>query len=91
MIVHFPATLSRNGARGMIEVDVRAATTLRSLFDEIEKRVPGATNRVLDANGKPFGYVNLYVNGNDIRHEAGMGTSVREGDEILILPAISGG
>jgi sulfur-carrier protein len=91
MMVRFPATLSQNGARGMIEIDVRTATTLGSLFGEIEKRAPGATGRILDGNGKPFGYVNLYVNGDDVRHVAGMDTTVREGDEILILPAISGG
>ena len=91
MIIRFPATLSQSGARGMVEVEVRTGTTLGSVFDEIEKQAPGATRRVLDADGKPFGYVNLYVNGDDIRHEAGMSTPVRDSDEILILPAISGG
>jgi molybdopterin synthase sulfur carrier subunit len=45
----------------------------------------------VDDTGKLRGYVNLYVNGDDIRHGSGLDTPVVESDEVLILPAISGG
>jgi molybdopterin synthase sulfur carrier subunit len=36
-------------------------------------------------------FVNLYVNGDDVRHGEGLDTEVDEDDEISILPAVSGG
>jgi molybdopterin synthase sulfur carrier subunit len=91
MIVRLPASLSLSGRSGMVDVEVPASATLRTVLDEIEKRIPGATERVLDSSGRLRGFVNLYVNGDDVRHGAGMDTPVSEADEVLILPAISGG
>lgn len=72
-------------------MEVPAGATLRAVLDEVEKRIPGATAKLLDADGKPHRYVNLYVNGDDIRYGAGVDTPVAEQDEVLILPAVSGG
>jgi molybdopterin converting factor small subunit len=75
----------------MVNLEIPAAATVRAVLAEIEKQVPGATARIIDADGRVRGYVNLYVNGDDVRHGAGMETPVAESDEVLILPAISGG
>jgi molybdopterin converting factor small subunit len=75
----------------MVDMEVPAGATLRAVLDEVEKRLPGATAKLLDADGKPHRYVNLYVNGDDIRYAAGVDTPVTERDEVLILPAVSGG
>jgi molybdopterin converting factor small subunit len=61
------------------------------VVDEIDKQIPGASARIVDDSGHIRGYVNLYVNGDDVRGGAGMNTPVSESDEVLILPAISGG
>jgi molybdopterin converting factor small subunit len=91
MIVKLPATLSQSGKTGVIDLDLTGGVTLGSVLDEVEKRIPGATSKILAADGKPHRYVNLYVNGDDVRHGAGLSTPVGENDEVLILPAISGG
>ena len=91
MIVRLPASLSQSGKSGMVDLEVAPATTLRGLLTEIERQVPGATKRIIDDSGKLYGFVNLYVNGNNVRHGDGMETVVSERDEVLILPAISGG
>lgn len=91
MIVKIPATLSVKGTPGTVTLDLPGAATLRLVLDAIEQHMPGSAARILDRDGKPHRYVNLYVNGNDIRHGAGMDTPVTENDEVLILPAISGG
>lgn len=91
MIVRLPASLSKSGKPGMVDMEVPAGATLRAVLDEVERRLPGATAKLLDADGKPHRYVNLYVNGDDIRYGAGVDTPVTERDEILILPAVSGG
>ena len=91
MKVRVPASLSQRGQSGMVNLDVPDSATLRAVLDEIEKQIPGAANRIVDGEGRIRGYVNLYVNGDDVRHGAGIETPVTEADEVLILPAISGG
>jgi len=75
----------------MVDLEIPASSTVRTVLDEIERQVPGATARLVDSDGRLHRYVNLYVNGDDIRHASGVETPVSDGDEVLILPAISGG
>ena len=53
--------------------------------------VEGLRHRVLDDQGRVRVHVNLFVNGAHIRELAGLDTQVSDGDEIVILPAVSGG
>ena len=91
MQVKIPATVSGQGRSGTLTIDVPAAATLRLVLDEIDRRYPGAAARIVDGEGRPHRYVNLYVNGDDVRHGSGVDTPVTDNDEVLILPAISGG
>lgn len=91
MRIKLPAALSQGGTPGMVEVEVPAQSTVGSLLTGLNEQIPGATKKILDDNGALYGYVNLYVNGDDVRHGAGLSTPVSEADEVLILPAISGG
>jgi MoaD family protein len=91
MIVRIPATLRATGKPGTLSLEVPVAATLRLILDEIEQQLPGSAAKLLDGDGKLHRYVNIYVNGDDVRTGAGMDTPVSEGDEVLILPAISGG
>lgn len=91
MKVRLPATLTQNGKPGLVDFEVTEATTLRAVLDRVETQVPGSTKKILDGEGRLYRYVNIYLNGDDVRHGGGIDTQVKEGDEILILPAISGG
>jgi molybdopterin synthase sulfur carrier subunit len=91
MRIKLPAALNQGGSPGMVDIDVPAQSTLGSVLQDLEKHIPGATRKIVSTDGKLYGYVNLYVNGNDVRHGEGLGTPVSENDEVLILPAISGG
>src|SRR6266571_4496286 len=53
--------------------------------------VPGLAPRLRDAAGKPYPFVTFYVNDDDARLQGGFAASVRDGDEIIIVPAIAGG
>ncbi|MDO8727127.1 MAG: ubiquitin-like small modifier protein 1 [Candidatus Methanoperedens sp.] len=66
-------------------------TTVKVVLDNLIKQF-GADfeKRILD-KGEVRRFVNLYVNGEDIRHLKGQDTSVKSTDEISILPAVSGG
>jgi len=64
--------------------------------------IKGVLNKLTESYGEEFAkrildrekvrrFVNLYLNGEDIRHLEGVHTPVKENDEISILPAVSGG
>jgi sulfur-carrier protein len=88
-------------------VRVKIPTQLRSATDgEAQASVDGATvGEVLDAlyerydelrgriaeDGGLRRFVNVYVDGEDIRFLDGLDTQVQDGDEVTILPAVAGG
>jgi molybdopterin converting factor small subunit len=47
--------------------------------------------RICDDQGEIRSFVNMYVNGEDVRFLDGLGTSVKSGDEVSIVPAVAGG
>jgi sulfur-carrier protein len=87
--VHLPAALADHAA-GNRKVDVAGATVDR-LLDALGRAHPGVGRRVLDDRGELRRHVNVFVNGESIRYLAGLDTPVGDGDEVWILPAVSGG
>ena len=55
------------------------------------KRVASAECKLFDAEGELNRYVNVYLNDEDVRVLDGLGTSVSDGDTVVILPAMAGG
>jgi len=47
--------------------------------------------KILDSTGKPQPFVNIFVNDKDVRHLENLDTQLKDGDEVLIFPAIAGG
>jgi molybdopterin synthase sulfur carrier subunit len=87
--VRVPTPL-RKFTQGADEVNAQG-TNIRSLVEDLEKNYPGIKERICDENGKIRRFVNVYVNGDDIRFLQNLETSVKEGDNISIVPAIAGG
>ena len=65
--------------------------TIAAIVDDLEQRHPGLRERICDDAGKVRRFVNVYVNGDDIRFLNSLDTPVKDGDEISIVPAIAGG
>lgn len=65
--------------------------TIAAVLDDLEKNCPGLKERICDSDGAVRRFVNLYVNGDDIRFLDNTGSPVKDGDEISIVPAIAGG
>jgi molybdopterin synthase sulfur carrier subunit len=64
--------------------------TVRELLDDLMERFPGLrTQLVEDDDIAPF--VNVYVEGEDVRTLDGIDTPVREGATVILLPAMAGG
>jgi len=86
--VRIPSQLRQlTGGEGMIEMD---AGTVGGILMELENRHPGMAERLLD-NGEVRRFINIYVDGDDIRFADGMATEVADGAEISIVPAVAGG
>ena len=58
---------------------------------ELEEQFPGIKERLLDESGELRYFVNLYLNGEDVRFLQGLETSTKAGDEVSIVPAVAGG
>ena len=80
----------RRLSNGESTVSVEAGD-LRSAIDALDHRYPGFKDRLLDEAGQPRQFVNIYLNDEDIRMGDGLGSAVKESDEIAIVPAVAGG
>ncbi|MBE9125168.1 MULTISPECIES: MoaD/ThiS family protein [unclassified Coleofasciculus] len=67
------------------------ANSVTELLDSLEKSCPGIKGRLCDDEGKPRRFLNFYVNSEDIRFLEGTNTSLKDGDEVSIVPAVAGG
>ena len=65
--------------------------TINELVSNLDENYSGIKNRLLDEEGKIRKFVNLYVNGEDVRFLNGIDTKVNGSDEISIVPAVAGG
>jgi MoaD family protein len=65
-------------------------TTLSALIDDLEANHPGIKDRLLD-NGDLRRFVNVYVNDEDVRFIGGLQAQLKDGDQIVVLPAVAGG
>ena len=87
--VRIPTPL-RRFTGGAEEVAVGGETVAKALED-LEAKFPGIKERLCDENGRVRRFVNIYVNGDDIRFLSSLDTPVKDGDELAIVPAIAGG
>ena len=61
------------------------------LIDSLDNSCPGIKARICDETGKPRRFLNLYVNSEDIRFLDNTDTTLNDGDEVSIVPAVAGG
>jgi sulfur-carrier protein len=64
---------------------------IEELIQSLETSYPGLKERICDESGQIRRFINVFVNGEDIRFKQGSKTSVTEGAEVSIIPAIAGG
>src|SRR5581483_2975225 len=73
------------------EVAVENAGTVQAALEELSRKYPGLKDKLLDDKGALRRYVNLFRNEEDARHAQGLGTALKEGDRLTIVPDIAGG
>ena len=87
-VVRVPPVL-RGEAGGAREVEA-AGDTVRELLEDLTSRLPALGTRVYDG-GEIQPFVNVYVDGEDVRTRQGLDTPVRKGATVILLPAMAGG
>jgi molybdopterin synthase sulfur carrier subunit len=87
--VRIPTPL-RKHTGGAEAVDAEGGT-IAGLVADLDRRYPGIKDRICDESGQVRRFVNIFVNGEDIRFLKHLETTLKTGDEISIVPAIAGG
>lgn len=74
------------------EAKVQASgETIEAIIASLESAYPGIAERITERDGRIRRFVNIFVNGANIRSAEGAATAVKPGDEIGIVPAMAGG
>lgn len=68
-----------------------AGATIGEVIESLESDYPGLKARICDDDGNVRRFVNIFANDEDIRFLSDLDTTVKESDEISIVPAIAGG
>jgi molybdopterin synthase sulfur carrier subunit len=86
-------TILRTYTSGEKSVD-GGGDTLAALIDDLEANHPGIKDRLIEAKDGQSDlrrFVNVYVNDEDVRFTGGLGTTLTDGDQVVVLPAVAGG
>ena len=86
--VRIPPTL-RAEVGGARELEA-SGDTVADVLKDITERYPALGAQLLE-DGELASYVNVYVSGEDIRTRDGLDTPVRDGENLILLPAMAGG
>jgi molybdopterin synthase sulfur carrier subunit len=89
VVIRIPTPL-RKFTDGQAEVEVEGAT-VKELFANLEQSHAGLGAKIFDDSGEIRRFINVFVNGDDVRHVDGLATAVKSGDEVSVIPAIAGG
>ncbi len=80
----------RRFTNGVETVEVQGST-VNDIFIQLESQFPGIRARLCEENGELRRFINVYVDGEDIRFLNQLQTNVGEKAEVSIVPAIAGG
>ena len=86
--IHIPTPM-RQHTEGQAIVEAGGAT-IGAALDDLGRKFPAVSQRIFE-NGQVRRFINVYLNDEDIRYLDNLGTAVKDGDEVSIIPAVAGG
>jgi len=87
--IYIPAVL-RPQVGGVKSIEL-PGTTVGQLITALLVQHPGLGGQLMTSDGELNRFVNVYVNGQDVRYLDGLATPVGDRDEVRLLPAMAGG
>jgi len=87
--IYLPEPL-RTYAGGIVELPV-SARTVRAMLEELEQTQSVLYRNVCDETGTVRRHLNIFVNADNVRDLDGLATTLKPGDVVTIVPAVSGG
>jgi molybdopterin synthase sulfur carrier subunit len=89
VVVKIPTPL-RRVTEGVDSIEAES-DVLSGALAQLNQRFPGIKERLFNDEGQLHRFVNIYVNGEDVRFLRGLETPLKPGDEVSIVPAVAGG
>lgn len=87
-VVRIPTVLRKHtGGQAKVEAE---GDTVGAVFADLTGRFPGLGDQLLE-DGEVRGFINVYVDDEDIRYLDGLDSAVGPDDEVAIMPAVAGG
>ena len=87
--VRIPTPL-RKVTNGADKAEVEAGS-LSAIMSSLNNQFPGIRERLCNEDGSLRSFVNVYINGEDVRFLEGLNSETKSGDEVSIVPAVAGG
>ncbi len=86
--VHIPTPMRQHtDNQAVVET---SGSTVKALLDDLSQKHPAIADRIFE-NGQVRRFVNIYLNDEDVRYLDNLDTTVKDGDELSIIPAVAGG
>ncbi len=76
---------------GNRQIDMEASTVREAISHLVSKYGEEFERRVLEPTGQPKRLLNFYINGKNVRFLSNLDTTLKDGDEVMLLPAVGGG
>jgi molybdopterin synthase sulfur carrier subunit len=87
--VKIPTPLQRlTNKQSQVEAE---GSTVGEVLADLERNFPGFKERLYDEKEELRRFINIFLNEEDVRFLEGLNTTVKDGDEISIIPAVAGG
>jgi sulfur-carrier protein len=83
-----PVLRAQVGGQKQVEV---VGETVGQVLDSLLEQFPSLREQLLTPEGTLNRFVNVYVNGRDVRYEQELATAVGGADTVVLLPAMAGG
>lgn len=77
--------------RSLVEVPLDVSAPVSAVLDTLADGRPVLARRIRDETGALRRYVNVYVDGEDVRRADGLSTLVTPGSEVMIIQSVAGG
>jgi molybdopterin synthase sulfur carrier subunit len=86
-----PALRTLTNGVEVVMLNAAEAPNIGALLAVLEQKHPGFRERICDEKGQVRRFINIYLNEEDIRFLDGLNTTLSDGQDVSILPAVAGG